>query len=280
VGYALEVLHLLLTLPPLEVLTPLPGTPPARRASTAATAAAAVDDKILARVRALLAKAESTTFESEAETFTAGAQALMARHSIDAAMLAASRPDTDDQPIARRLGLDPPYEDAKAMLFQAVAEANRCRTAWSKNLGFVTVVGFPGDVRAVETLVTSLLVQAAHLVKEAGPRTSAYGSRTRSFRKSFLMSFATRIGERLTEAARHESTRVAGEAGYEDLLPVLARRDARVDDAVTALFPGLVTTSISPGYDREGWARGRAAADLAALQPGAPVTAAGSAGPP
>jgi hypothetical protein len=274
----LEVLYLLHTLPPLEVLTPLPGTARARQAAgaaSAATAAAEVDERVLARVRALLAKAESTTFDAEAETFTAGAQALMARHSIDRAMLDAGRPDSEG-PVARRLGLDPPYEDAKATLFQAVAEANRCRTAWSKNLGFVTVIGFPGDVRAVETLVTSLLVQAAQMVKQAGTRTTAYGSRTRSFRKSFLMSFATRIGERLTEAARDEGARAAGEAGYEDLLPVLARRDARVDEAVTALFPALTTTSISPGYDREGWTRGRAAADLAALSPGAPVTAGNS----
>ncbi|MFC7722126.1 DUF2786 domain-containing protein [Nonomuraea recticatena] len=38
-------------------------------------------------MRALLAKAESTTYEAEAETFTSAAQSLMAKYSIDAAML-------------------------------------------------------------------------------------------------------------------------------------------------------------------------------------------------
>ena len=37
------------------------------------------DEKVLGRVRALLAKAESTTFPEEAEALTAKAQELMAR---------------------------------------------------------------------------------------------------------------------------------------------------------------------------------------------------------
>ncbi len=89
-------------------------------------------------MRQLLAKAESTTFDAEPETFTAGAQALMARHSIDAAMLQASS-GRSDAPRARRVGIDRPYESPKAMLLGAVAEANRCRIVWSQELGFVTV---------------------------------------------------------------------------------------------------------------------------------------------
>lgn len=274
VATALDAFHLLRVLPPLAVLTPLPGSADARR--TAATAALdGVDERVLARVRALLAKAESTQFPAEAETFTAGAQALMARHSIDAAMVAAGRSGPDEEPTARRLGLEPPYEEAKALLFQAVAEANRCRAVWSKELGFVTVVGFAGDLHAVETLVTSLLVQASQVVGQAGRRTTASGrSRTRSFRQSFLTSFATRIGERLAEATRAEGERAAGQAGYERLLPVLAQRDARVEAAVAVAFPELTHRPVSLGYDREGWASGRAAADLAALRTGAPLSSA------
>ena len=87
--------HLLVRLPTLEQLTPLPGEavrPPETASAGAgdpATEQPVVDERVLSRVRMLLAKAESTTFEAEAETFTAGAQSLMARHSIDAALLAA-----------------------------------------------------------------------------------------------------------------------------------------------------------------------------------------------
>jgi hypothetical protein len=266
---AFEALHLLRTLPPLEMLTPPPGSAPSRRAP-ATDASRVVDERILVRVRALLAKAESTPYAAEAETFTAGAQALMARHSIDAAMVAATAPAAGEEPAGRRLGVDPPYEAAKATLFQVVAEANRCRVAWSRHFGFVTVVGFPGDLHAVETLVTSLLVQATRAMHEAGTRTTTTGrSRTRSFRQSFLMSFATRVGERLAETTRGETARAAGEDGYENLLPVLADRDTRVDTALAAMFPQLTHRSVRLGHDGEGWARGRAAADLAALAPGA-----------
>ena len=46
--------------------------------------------RMLDRVRALLAKAESTTFPAEAEALTGKAQELIARHSIDEALLAAA----------------------------------------------------------------------------------------------------------------------------------------------------------------------------------------------
>jgi hypothetical protein len=47
------------------------------------------DRRMLDRVRALLAKAESTEFPKEAEALSARAQELMARHRIDRALLAA-----------------------------------------------------------------------------------------------------------------------------------------------------------------------------------------------
>src|SRR5699024_10045059 len=80
---ALQVLELFGRLPELQVLGALPGR--ADAASRAATQRAGqVDQRMLRRVRALLAKAESTPYPAEAETFTAAAQAMMARHSIDA----------------------------------------------------------------------------------------------------------------------------------------------------------------------------------------------------
>ncbi|HET8683001.1 MAG TPA: DUF2786 domain-containing protein, partial [Micromonosporaceae bacterium] len=83
----LEVLHVFSTCPQIEVLCPPPGR--ARRGSlgAAATDGRAADPRQLDRVRALLAKAESTTFAEEAEAYTAKAQELMARHSIDYALL-------------------------------------------------------------------------------------------------------------------------------------------------------------------------------------------------
>ena len=276
---ALHLLDLIEHLPVLQVLGALPGKADAATRA-AAERARQVDERILSKVRALLAKAESTNYEAEAETFTAGAQAMMARHSIDAAMLDAARDDADrsrDEPGAIRIGTDRPYESPKVLLLDEVARANRCRTVWSKELGFSTVLGYPPDLRAVETLFTSLLVQSAAAMQREGSRQTAWGqSRTRSFRQSFLMSYAVRIGERLVEVTREEEKRAsrsgrsganaaAGKSTGAEVVPVLAARSAAVDEATAAMFPALTHHRAARANDAEGWHRGRAAADEASL---------------
>lgn len=275
---AVAALDLIVWLPPLQVIGPRPGEATAATRE-AATRAAALDERILSRVRALLAKAESTPYEAEAETFTAGAQALMARHSIDAAMLDATQANRAG-PQSIRIGIDRPYEAPKAVLLDAVAQANRCRTVWSQHFGFSTVVGFGPDLRAVETLFTSLLVQSTRAMQREGTRQTTWGqSRTRSFRQSFLHAFASRIGERLNEATRAEvDAATAGEAEpdagvtmggpttrYEGLLPVLVARSRAVDEALEEMFPDMVQRTSGRISDAEGWHRGRAAADQAIL---------------
>jgi hypothetical protein len=228
-----------------------------------------VDERVLSRIRALLAKAESTGYPAEAEAFTAAAQERMARHSIDAAMLAATAPDSSGGPVGRRIGVDNPYESAKAVLLNAVAGANRCRSVWSRKLGFCTVIGFEPDLDAVETLFTSLLVQATAAMTSAGSGTGPGGrSRTRAFRQSFLMAYASRIGERLAGITQAQTEAAAAEPGQGDLLPVLASRGAAVDDTVSTLFPTLTQTSTSAVTDAEGYWSGRGAADLASLGAG------------
>ncbi|WP_204358735.1 DUF2786 domain-containing protein [Streptosporangium sp. 'caverna'] len=227
----------------------------------------AVDERMLTRVRALLAKAESTEFEAEAETFTAAAQSLMARHSIDAAMLAAQSGGRSgaEEPQERRLSIDAPYEVPKLMLLNAVASANRCRSIWHKKLGFATVLGFPPDLHAVEVLFTSLLVQAVTAMTRAGFRRDHSGrSHTRSFRQSFLAAYAQRIGERLLDATGEAVQQASAETGR-DLLPVLAARNQAVDAKVEQLFPKLGTFGPSAINNREGWIAGLVAADQAVL---------------
>jgi hypothetical protein len=265
VDCALEVLYILATLPRLAQFSALPGE--ARTGSLAPdrARASAADQRMLGRVRALLAKAESTEFAAEAEALTARAQELMARHSIDYALLAAASGRTDP-PSGRRLFLDNPYEGAKALLLDKVASANRCRAVWHKDLGLGTILGFPADLDAVELLFTSLLVQATTAMMQAGSQRDAYGrSRTRSFRQSFLTSYAQRIGERLADSAGAAQEQAAAESPGTDLVPVLAARDSAVDQAAEELFPELTQHSVGSASDREGWLRGRAAADLAPL---------------
>ncbi len=251
----IQVLALLGTLPSMELLLPLPG----QRHYAADVPRGEAESKALARVRALLAKAESTEFPEEAEALSAKAQELMSRYSLQQAMLDhdAGAPATAD---GRRLWLEAPYAGAKALLVQVIATSNRCRSVWSENLGFVTVVGAEADLAGVELLTTSLLLQANRAMLMAGRQVTRHGtSRTRSFRQSFLIAFATRVGERLREASASETAEVAADPR---LLPVLAARDRAVEDRMAKLFPQLTQRGFTVS-NAAGWGAGRAAADLA-----------------
>jgi hypothetical protein len=287
---AIETVHLFSHLPPLEMLLPLPGTVRRGGASKPASAptgegtAGAPDDRMLGRIRALLAKAESTEFAEEAEALSARAQELMAKYSIDHALLAAQSGEREE-PSGRRIPVDSPYEDPKGTLLNVIALANRCRAVWSKDVGLMTVVGFPADLDAVELLFTSLLVQANMAMLRAGGKKDEFGrSRTRAFRQSFLVSYAIRIGERLEEATAHATAEAVDELAAVErdsaravssgtgLVPFLAARQQAVDDAVDELFGGnLKHGRAARVTDAEGWASGRAAADLAKLHNRQPV---------
>ncbi|MFE7723814.1 DUF2786 domain-containing protein [Nocardia rhizosphaerihabitans] len=245
---ALTALALLIRLPKLEQILPLPGTAPR-------VAHHHVDEKTLGRVRGLLAKAESTSFVEEAETLSAKAQELMTKYAIDRALLDHGTTD-HDLPAARRLWLDTPYTDAKALLVDMVTRANRCRAIFLADWGFVTIVGDDTDLDAVELLSTSLLVQATRAMIET---TTTEESRSRHYRKAFLTAYAARIGERLTKAA--EAT-IAESPDPARLLPVLASHQQRVDEAFDTYFPTVRTKGITIRSE-QGWDAGTEAADRA-----------------
>ncbi|CAN5504672.1 DUF2786 domain-containing protein [soil metagenome] len=243
---------------PLPTLIPPPGsTAPVNGADTA------VDDPVLVKVRALLAQAESTTFDAEAAAFTAKAQELMARHAIDAALLWASS-ERNERPTTIRLPIDDPYADIKALLLHLMAQRSRCRAVRHVHYDLVSVVGFASDVAATELLFTSVLVQSqAALQAEAAKAAPGARTRSRSFRSSFLMSFTQRIDQRLAEI----NTAVEEGAGDHrgSLVPVLAARDDAVDDAVGEMFGELHPDVVRGGSDIAGWVSGKLAADLAQL---------------
>ncbi|MQA08004.1 MAG: DUF2786 domain-containing protein [Pseudonocardiaceae bacterium] len=250
----ISVLASFMAWPRLPVIAPLPGTAAAQRS----VAARGIDQKVLARVRGLLAKAEATTFPAEAETLSAKAQELMNRHSFERALLDEA---THQQQTATssRLWLDGPYFVAKATLVNVIAQANRSRAVRHGKLGFVSLVGDQLDLEITELLATSLLVQATTaMVAEGKQVTRAGTSRTRSFRQSFLVAYARRIGERL-EAA---NTAARADAHDPRLLPVLADRSRAVDQAFDEMFGATVRKAVSVS-NGAGWQAGRAAADRA-----------------
>lgn len=273
---AVQVLAQVRRLPRLDVMMLTPSKWPANNRGLDAVprgSAEGVDAKTLKLIRALLAKAEATTFEAEADAFTAKAQELMTRHSIDAAVLAASAVGgpTAKGVESRRVHVDNPYAEEKATLLSAIAHVNGAKAIWVPYAGFSTIMGFPVDLQLTDLLFTSLLVQATR----ASAAATAADRRlsTPSFRRAFLVAFADRIAERLESARNHVAAEAAQQYGS-SLAPVLASREAAVVAAYEQAFPNA-TTMKSRSYNAEGWYAGRAAADAADLGAGAAITGGG-----
>ncbi len=228
-----------------------------------------IDAKALKLIRALLAKAEATTFDAEAEAFTAKAQEMMTRHSIDAAVVAsaAAGSRTAAGVESRRVHIDNPYAEEKAGFLSAIADVNGVRSIWIPHAGLCTVVGFPVDLQLTDLLFTSLLVQAT---RASAAATAAHRQlSTPSFRRAFLIAFAHRIAERLQAARRHVAAEAAAEYG-DSLLPVLASREAAVEAAYAEAFPNT-TLMKSRSLNAAGWHAGRSAADAADIGAGAAI---------
>jgi hypothetical protein len=228
----------------------------------------ATSDAVLARIRQLLAKAESTTFEAEALAFTAKAHELMTRHAIDLAVLDATAASPHDGPITQTIHLDAPYVSAKAMLLQTVAHAGRCRTVFDSRISASALVGFADDVAAVELLFTSLLVQAQTALAAAARHAPAGANpRSRTFRAAFLRGFDHRIGQRLREINEAVYASVIAERG-DAFLPAVRSREQEVDEHYANSFQ-VQSRPVRATYDAAGWTSGTLAADTAHLGPDA-----------
>jgi hypothetical protein len=254
----IEVLDLLTTLHPLDLIVPLPGTVEHQKL----TGKHGVNEKMLSRVRALLAKAESSAFPEEAEALSGKAQELMTRYALDRVLVEADAATTNTV-SAHRLWLDTPYLDAKSLLVDVVATANRCRAIFHASWGFVSVLGDDSDLDAVDLLTTSLLLQATRAMIASGHDAGKLSeARTRAFRQSFLVAYATRIGERLEKAS---ATTIAAAEDSARLLPVLASRRQKVDEQFEIRYPKAVGKRV-PVRNAAGWGAGKEAADRAHLE--------------
>ena len=122
------------------------------------------EDKMLARIAALLRQAENTDNVHEAETFMAAAQRLATTTSIDLAVARAHSATRSkaQEPTQRTITIGNAGTRGLrtyVQLFVVIAAANDVKCDVASNSTFVYAYGFAEDIDATHALYASLVVQ-------------------------------------------------------------------------------------------------------------------------
>ncbi|MDO5511413.1 DUF2786 domain-containing protein [Corynebacterium sp.] len=249
-------------LPPLqgaEDLTDLSSL----RAAAGEDAATPEQRKARERISGLLAKAESTTFAHEAESLVAKAQQLRQRYRIDTLDPLAA--DVPGNVVALRIHLTAPWVRFQHLLLGSIAAANSCRAVLVTPVDIATLVGHPDDVLHTAELFASLNRQRDYFMRTSpGAATAAARGETSAYRRSFLQSYAHRIGDLLTEATASTETSPQERTS---VLPVLARRSEVTEHAFSEMFPGTTPMSLGHRFHAPGATDGIRAAERSHLGP-------------
>lgn len=203
-----------------------------------------VDMSIVDKVRKILAKAESTDSEAEAETFYAKATELMQQHMIDEAMLIASgkaEKDEIDKLVVK-------YGSTYWLAWRTVltnlgfAFGFRCLLIDNGKNGSMAWFGWRSKLHLAEMLLASLEIQVERAANNhmrayvspydleidgAAPIREDRFKEKRSFIEGFGSTVANRIREQRNLTRREESAKHQSDGS---LLPVLVDRDRQLKD--------------------------------------------------
>jgi hypothetical protein len=174
-------------------------------------------EKLLDRIGALLAKAESTDSDHEAEALVSKAQQLATLHAVD---LATARQRTQrrqrrEQVEQRKLVLGRRGEMGlrhRVLLYVKVAHVNDIEVDVARDSTYVIAFGFPSDLEVVDALYASLATQMTAAASAAIRRgehkddpywsdaAGAWRTDARVFRSAFNDGFIAAVADRLRDA--------------------------------------------------------------------------------
>ena len=213
-------------------------------------------DRLLDRVRKLLAKAEAEGVTAEeAQALTAKAAELMAKYGIDRALLAAARPETD-KPDNRIVQIYNPWARVQAHLLCGLAAALRCQCILlpARAGQRVHVFGYASDIERTDVLYTSVLIQMWHGL--AAAQLPAWSDSPRAWRRSWLLGYAAAVTAKV-KGAEQGAERAAAEApgaGSSKAALVLADRSLVIRQNVAHAYP--VTRTARVTYTGNGYGAG------------------------
>ena len=217
------------------------------------TTTAEAPERLLDRVRKLLAKAEAEgVTAAEAQALTAKAAELMAKYGIDRALLAARQPETD-KPDNQIVDIYNPWARVQAHLLCGLAASLRCQCILlpSQEGQRVHMFGYASDLERADVLYTSLLIQMWHGLAAADVPAAAPS--VRAWRRSWLLGFAAAVIARVRAAERSAASAPAGDGASSAAL-VLADRSLVIRQHVARAYP--VTRTARVTYSGSGYGDG------------------------
>ena len=219
-------------------------------------------DKITKTIQKLLRKAEGASTPAEAEAYSAKAEELMLKHSVDPEALKEAEA-TGDKVTTRRFTMGT-YAKPKSILLGEIAAAFGARAfllgGQSRN---VVIHGWERDLDMIETLFESLERQAMSAASAAHQaRPWVHG---KTFTTSFLVGFARTVSMRLR--ARKTTVEREAEATTPGTTLVLVDRKAAVERAVAEATKNAKVRKATSSQvsSSAGWNAGQRAGERADL---------------
>ncbi len=252
-----------------------------------------VDDKILERVRKLLALADSSNV-NEAGNAAKQAQLLMSKHSISEAVVSVAADADEDEDLE----VDVLHQihgkvlpTWKGRLGVVLCEVNQCHCFRSENQQgkMLRIIGRPGDAETVRYLFSYI---ASEIDKLALRESEARGGAGRTWCNNFRLGAVAEVNSRLREADAEAQAAMKQEADAGDTMgsgtalvvvnSAIAKLDERREEAVQYGKKELGLRSTGPRhsrYDRSARKAGaRAGANIDLSQGGGKGLGAGSKG--
>jgi hypothetical protein len=191
------------------------------------------DDKMLARIAALLRQAEGTDNAHEADAFMSAAQRLATAASIDLAVARSHQSNRSpaQAPTQRTITIGAAGTRGLrtyVQLFVLIAAANDVQCDVASNSTFVYAYGFAEDIDATHALYAGLVVQMVRASDSYLASGAHRPTPTITARLNFQLAFGARVGQRLAEA-REQARRAVTEDRARAPGTAIALRDKEIE---------------------------------------------------